>query len=158
MVMIIRRVMSFDKIDLSWGAVIGVLVAFFAPVVGFLVFTLALVVCDTVTGIMAARKRKEKINSRGLRRTTEKFVVYALAIGLAHGFIETFEVPLLPLTYIVSGWIALHELKSNFENIQEVSGLDLWSKIKDVLPKFGKKNEKDPTGPSSIDGGGEVRN
>lgn len=137
-VMEVTTVKAFVVLLVSW---VG---AFIAPVQGFLIFTLCLVICDTYTGIRAAKKRGEKIRSRGLRRTTEKFVMYMIAIMLAEGATKVFNIPVqyFPITYIVSAWIAYHELKSNYENISEVTGVDLWEKVKGALSQFFNSKSK----------------
>ncbi len=136
--------MSFISIKTLLGIALGWVVSFLAPIYGFLIITFCLVMCDAYTGIKAAKKRGEEIMSKGLRRTTEKFVLYAIAILLARGIVIAFEIPAqyFPLVYIVSGWIAYHELKSNYENISEVTGVDLWTRIKQQLHSFLKPKEK----------------
>ena len=46
--------------------------AIFAPIQGLLGATAFMVISDLVTGVMAAKKRGEKITSSGLRRTDRK--------------------------------------------------------------------------------------
>lgn len=109
------------------------LLAFVLPSASFLIFTTVLVFADLLTGTMAAKHRGEVIHSRGLRRSIVKIVLYFLAILLSEGFEQVFKLP-IDISYMVAGLIAITEFKSNLENVGEVTGIDIWSKIADKLP------------------------
>jgi len=130
----------FFKMDAAtavMGFILGAFMSFIAPVQTFLVMAFALIVCDLITGTMAARHRKEKIHSKGLGRSIDKMVLYFIAIALAELFRVTFLqmsfVDNFPIVYIVSITISIRELKSNFENIEAVTGTNLWTNIKDKI-------------------------
>ena len=72
----------------------GFIASFFIPIKGFLLFTVFVVFADTITGIKAAKKEGQKINSKGLYRTTEKIVVYFVAILIFEGAKNTFSIPI----------------------------------------------------------------
>lgn len=61
------------------------------PLLVFLIANLLLV--DLVTGVAAARKRKEKLHSKGLRRTGWKTIEYSaigfVGVSLANGFADS---------------------------------------------------------------------
>ena len=60
--------------------------------------------------------------------TVSKLLLYNLAI--LSGFIcETYLISYIPFTKIISGFIALTELKSISENVTAVTGIDYWKKI-----------------------------
>tara|TARA_R100001377_G_scaffold85295_1_gene71354 strand:- start:31149 stop:31481 length:333 start_codon:yes stop_codon:yes gene_type:complete len=103
------------------------------PVASFLFFTVVLVVCDLGTGVMAAKKRKEVVHSKGIRRTVDKMIVYFIAILLSQGLMKVFEIPILNLTYTVSLIIAIAEFKSVIENVETIADLKIWSFIKEKL-------------------------
>jgi uncharacterized membrane protein len=63
----------------------GFIFSFFFPIKHFLLFTIGVVIADTVTGINAAKKEGKAITSKGLYRTTEKIVVYFTSILIFHG-------------------------------------------------------------------------
>lgn len=86
--------------------------------VGFLIFT------DTVTGILAAKKREEKLTSSGFRRVVTKMLTYQLAV-LSGFFVETYIGVGFPVTKAVAGAIALSELSSVMENLQTVTGIKI---------------------------------
>lgn len=104
--------------------------------VGFLIFT------DTVTGIMAARKRGEKLSSSGFRRVVAKMLTYQLAV-LSGFFVETYIGVGFSVTKAVAGAIAISELSSMMENIQVITGtkIDLSSMptLKKLLEALLKK-------------------
>jgi hypothetical protein len=82
---------------------------------GFLVLT------DFATGMLAAKKRGEVISSRKMRPTITKGIGYMAAILVAHTFEKSF-MPDLNCLKIVSGLIALIELKSLDENLKDLTG------------------------------------
>lgn len=121
-----------------WGgyfaAILGWLTSFVLPIKDFLVLTTALVILDLITGVVAAKKRGEKIRSRALMRTTVKLLLYYCAILATHGVQEVFAEP-IPLTYITAFTIAMTELKSLLENVDAGTGSRLTQMIVDKLTK-----------------------
>lgn len=115
------------------------LLAVFAPVKAVLLVTGFVIFVDLVTGIMAARKRKEKISSAALRRTISKMVIYQTAI-LTGFLIETYLTgDLAPITKIVASIIGVTEGISIFENLNTLSDNKLFNEI---LKKLGSKNDE----------------
>jgi len=106
----------------------GVLFSFFLPIKHFLIFTIFVVFADTVTGILAAKKRKEPITSKGLYRTSQKIVVYYVGIMIFEGARNTFSLP-LNITYMVAFTIATTELYSIAENIKSMTGVNIGTLI-----------------------------
>jgi uncharacterized membrane protein len=102
----------------------GWLASFFIPIKGFLLFTIGVTFADMITGIMAAKKEEKIINSKGLYRTTEKIVVYFVAILIFEGAKNTFSIP-FPITYLVASMIAGTELFSVAENVKRITGVNL---------------------------------
>lgn len=118
------------------------------PVQHFLVFTIILVLCDFITGVTAARHRKEQLRSRGFMRSVVKIMMYCMTILLCHGMDLVFFAPnnlSFGLVKIAAGLIALTEFKSNLENVWVVTGVDFWARIAEVIPAFFKlPKSKDP--------------
>ena len=106
----------------------GFIASFFIPIQGFLLFTVAVVFADTITGIKAAKKEGQKISNKGLYRTTEKIVVYFVAILIFEGAKNTFSIP-FPITYMVAMMISATELFSVAENIKRITGVELGTLI-----------------------------
>lgn len=115
----------------------GAISSFVVPTSPFLIFTIVLVFCDLYTGTRAARKRNEVIHSRGLRRTIDKIVLYFIAILLTEGMKKVFNLDFgkFDITYLTAFAIALTEFKSNIENIQVVTGVNIWEKISSAFSK-----------------------
>jgi len=116
------------------AASIGWLLSFMAPLWPFLLLIFGLTMGDLYSGVEAAKKRGEVINSRGFRRTVEKLVLYTSAIMLCEGM-RTVFFPSINITYISAFTICLTELKSNFENIYAVTGVDVWSQIMNAIKR-----------------------
>jgi hypothetical protein len=106
----------------------GFIFSFFVPIKGFLLFTVAVVFADTITGIKAAKKEGQRISSKGLYRTTEKIVVYFVAILIFEGAKNTFNIP-FPITYAVAMMISGTELFSVAENIKRITSVELGTLI-----------------------------
>lgn len=99
-----------------------------APIQKALLTALALVFLDLITGLLAARKQKIPITSFGLRRTVAKLLAYETAIVIAFA-VETNLAAGIPFAHIVGGFIGVTELKSVYENIQILTGVDLTSLV-----------------------------
>lgn len=124
------------------GFVVGLILEFLAPVWMFIMLMLVLVLSDTLTGVKAAKMRGDRITSKGLRRTSAKFIYYSLAIFLARGMewvflsdiqILAYHVDKINVTYGVAFFLASIELKSNYENISSILGIELWEAVKDYF-------------------------
>ena len=114
--------LGYEKI--VYAICCGWIASFFIPIKGFLLFVIAVTFADMVTGIKAARKEGQKINSRGLYRTSEKIAVYFVGIMIFEGAKNTFSLP-VPITYMVAFLIATVELYSISENIKRITGVNL---------------------------------
>ena len=115
-----KRVTVESTIKYLGAALLGII----APVqavmltVGFLIFV------DTLTGIMAAKKRGENLSSSGFRRVVNKMLTYQLAV-LSGFFVETYIGVGFPITKAVAGAIAISELSSVMENVQAITGVNI---------------------------------
>ena len=117
------------------------IVAIFAPIKAMLIGTGALIFADLVLGIWAAIKRKEPITSSGFRRTITKIFVYEIAIML--GYIsEHYVSDMVPIVKLIGSVVALVEVKSILENLDDISGKPLLKTVIDKLNSTnGNKNE-----------------
>ena len=118
--------LGYEKI--AYAICCGWIASFFIPIKGFLIFTIFVVFADMGTGIIAAKKEGQKINSRGLYRTMEKIVVYFCAILIFEGARNTFSLP-FNITYMTAFLIAAVELTSISENIKRITGVNLTTLI-----------------------------
>jgi uncharacterized membrane protein len=125
---VIYNIFKLGYDGIAYSICCGVLFSFFLPIKHFLIFTIFVVFADTVTGIMAARKRGEPITSKGLYRTSQKVVTYFCGIMIFHGASITFQLP-SQIVYSVSFLIAFTELYSISENIKVITGVNLKTTI-----------------------------
>ena len=121
---VIYNILKIGYEGIAYSICCGVLFSFFLPIKHFLIFTIFVVFADTVTGIIAAKKRGEKITSKGLYRTSQKVVVYFCGIMIFHGASVTFGLP-SQIVYSVSFLIAFTELYSVSENIKSITGVNI---------------------------------
>jgi uncharacterized membrane protein len=121
---IIYNIFKLGYDGIIYSICCGVLFSFFFPIKHFLIFTIFVVFADTVTGIMAAKKRNEPITSKGLYRTSQKVVVYFVGIMIFHGASVTFGLP-SQIVYSVSFLISFTELYSISENIKSITGVNI---------------------------------
>lgn len=115
------------------------IVAALAPIQAIIISVGLLIMADMITGILAARKRGEKISSAAMRRTVSKMLIYELAV--VSGFLLEHYIMggLVPISKVVASVIGMVEFKSMLENINKITGLDLMSEI---LKKIGSKNDE----------------
>lgn len=125
---------------LTWlkGTAIATL-AIFAPVRSILLSVLVLVILDSVTGVLAARKRGDKITSAGLRRTVSKLLAFEIVLIVGHLF-ETYLVKDLgfPVVGLLAAAIGFVEAKSCLENADTVAGTSIF---RSIIQKLGSKND-----------------
>jgi len=125
---IIYNILKMGYDGVLFSICCGVLFSFFLPIKHFLIFTIFVVFADTVTGILAAKKRKEPITSKGLYRTSQKILTYFCGIMIFHGASITFGLP-SQIVYSVSFLISFTELYSISENIKSITGVNLATTI-----------------------------
>jgi uncharacterized membrane protein len=121
---IIYNIFKLGYDGIAYSICCGVLFSFLLPIKHFLIFTIFVVFSDTVTGIIAAKKRNEAITSKGLYRTSQKVVVYFVGIMIFHGASVTFGLP-SQIVYSVSFLISFTELYSISENIKSITGVNI---------------------------------
>ena len=113
--------------------------AVFAPIKAVLLVTGVLIFADLITGVMAAKKKGQAINSAGLRRTVTKLAIYNTAIMI--GFlVETYMLEgFIPISKIASGLIGVVESASLYENLNVLHGDDIF---KSLIKQLGSVNDK----------------
>lgn len=115
----------------QWLISIGLsLLAVLAPIKALLIAVGFLIFADTVSGILAARKRGEKISSAKLRGVVTKAFVYQICV--ISGFImEKYIIDdVLPVSKIIAGAIAAVEFRSLLENSECILGYEVFEEIK----------------------------
>lgn len=117
--------------------------AYFSDIKNLFHAVLFFMAIDWLTGVYASYKLREKgkswFTSFKMRRTIEKFVFYMLAIAVAYVFRQEFFEDLM-LGKIVAGYIALTEMKSIYENISRIMGVNVFNEIWIVIKnQFNRK-------------------
>lgn len=115
------------------------LLAVFAPAKSMILSSMALVLIDLVTGLLAAKKQGIPITSAGLQRTIVKLAVYEVAIMLAF-LVQHYMMAEIPVANIASSFVGITELKSCFENLDVISGGSL---LKSLISRLGSNNQLD---------------
>lgn len=124
---------------------LGILsLAFVAPIQSMLLSVLFLVFVDTVTGVWAAIKEDHTVSSEKFSRAIPKLFIYILTLLIAvvaHDYL-LFGVDFLPIDKFAAGFIGVTELKSTFENMNRISGNNLFAALINKLVKDTKANTK----------------
>lgn len=119
---------------------VALVAAVFAPIATVILAVLFLIFVDLVTGILASLKEKQRITSSAMSRTIAKTFVYCTTIIVTHVvhkyLLAGFD---FPIESIVSGFIALTEMKSILENLNRVSN---HSVLKDLILIFSNERER----------------
>jgi phage-related holin len=114
------------------------MLAFLLPVKPLLIGAMVMTAIDLVTGLMAARKRGERISSGGLVRTVTKSLVYSCAIIAGFTVEKLMLDSIMPVAKFVAGAIGIFEMKSVLENVSTVLGVPIF---KALMDKLGSKND-----------------
>lgn len=123
--------------------ILGIIISFLTPIIPLLLIVGMSIFFDTITGVLKAKKKKEKVTSRKLSQIISKMVLYQSAVILFYG-IEKYmlsdiigmftSVPLL-LTKLVSVTLTFIEIKSISENLKAGWNFDLWSRCKGFIAR-----------------------
>ncbi len=103
----------------------SMLILVLAPIHSVLIAVGVLIVLDMITGLLAARKRGEKITSANLKKTVTKAFLYQSSVVVAF-LMEQLLLDGIPVVKVVAGIIALTEGKSFFENVHAITGTNFW--------------------------------
>lgn len=128
---------------------IKIIIVFLTPIVPLLLIVGGMILIDTVTGLLKARKRKEKITSHKLGRVISKMLLYQLGIitffllekYLLGEFIASFTSISFFLTKIVAVFFAGIELISINENLNDGFGINLFKQFKQMLLRVKEVKE-----------------
>jgi predicted transcriptional regulator len=118
------------------------ILAIFSPLKPAILTVGVLVLSDMVTGIIAAKKRKEQITSAGLRRTLAKLIIFECALLLGYLTEMYLTGNLIPVSKIVAAFIGMVEYKSMLENLNEINGESIFTSLINKLGKDEDENIK----------------
>ncbi len=114
------------------------LIALFAPAKDLFVATSLLIVADLILGVLAARKKGEKITSAGIRRSASKLLIYNIAIGSSFLVEKHMMGDAIALSKIAATILGITELKSVLEKFDIIHGSPLMG---DLIKKLGSIND-----------------
>ena len=100
-------------------------VVYFQPTFKFIFLVGFFVVMDTITGLAGAYKKEEPITSKKFRSIFPKFIVYGVAVLVAH-VIQNQFFPDFPAMKIIASFVGYSELVSIDENIQKITGVSVF--------------------------------
>jgi phage-related holin len=114
--------------------------AFLAPIKSAILAVYFLIFIDLITGLWASIKEKQPITSSGLSRTIGKILIYSTTIVVAFVVHQHLLIGFdLPLEALVSGFIAITETKSIFENLNRISKNDV---MRDLILLLSNERQK----------------
>jgi len=121
-------------------SVILLLASFLAPIATVIFAVMFLIFVDLITGILASIKEKQTITSSAMSRTIAKTFVYCTTIIVMYVVHKYLLVGFdFPVESIVSGFIALTEMKSILENMNRLSNQSV---LKDLILIFSNERER----------------
>ena len=132
-----------NQIMLLLKMVLVSLIAFITPIQCLIVGIGALIAFDTVTGVYKAYKTGVKITSVRFGHIISKLLLYNIAVISGYILQLMIGLDIVPLAKIISVAISLTELKSIAENVNAVTGIDIWIVVKDYLKRNGDDVTKD---------------
>lgn len=130
---VIEKLINIPALKVAAMSLFGLASSFFAPIWPFVLGSFLLVQIDYFIGVKAAKKRGEKITSKGMRRSIDKILIYMLFIIAAHVIDVLFKVPFSPLSYISALAVARVEFFSIDENVNQLTGVSVWKHVKGVF-------------------------
>lgn len=93
-----------------------------------------LVAVNVMTGIWKAKHQGDGVHVIGLINALMRLIAYQVAITVTY-VAEVIFFNGLPLTQVVAGIMAAKQLQSSLDNLHTVTGLDLWTNIKELFKK-----------------------
>ena len=115
--------------------------AFLMPIKGLIFIVVLFIILDTISGIWAAKKRKEKITSHKISRVISKIALYCTALAslftldylLIGEIIGSFISIQFFLTKMVAVFFVGVEVMSINENIKSILGVNLFGMLRKLL-------------------------
>ncbi len=109
-----------------------------APLSGVMAVVVLLIVVDFITGSYASYVKKLPIEANKIRNTISKFFIYILVIVCAY-FLEKEIVSEIPFLKVISGFIAIAEMKSILENYNKIYGINPFKALINMFKATGLK-------------------
>jgi hypothetical protein len=131
---------DFVSMAAGWGMRLALWTwLFIQPAREAMIFLVAIILIDCVTGVWASLKRGDKVTVSYLMRSTvtSKILPYWVAIIATH-LVEQKFLPDVPLMKSTAAFLAVAELGSTLSNLGAITGLKIWDAIKNLLQPAAK--------------------
>lgn len=122
-----------QKTAWATSTVLGLLVAFFLPIEQYIFCAFLACFADAVCGIAAAAKRGEGFESKKIRESLIKLLLYVTVTSAFYHISHQLSFP-INITYFVVSMISIAELMSILRNVGEYTGFDYESKVREKFP------------------------
>jgi phage-related holin len=120
---------------------ITMVIAYLSPLKGFAIALILAVIIDFISGIWAAKKRGEKVNSHVMRNSVTKLLCYSLTIIFCWVIQkEVFIFEWAKIVNLATALIVLSELKSILENFGHITGNKVFNNIFKTIYNMFRKN------------------
>ncbi|WP_046755246.1 phage holin family protein [Kordia jejudonensis] len=110
------------------------LLALLSPMVTIMLTIIFLIIVDFITGAYASFKNNIPISSKRIGNTISKFFIYNLVI-LSAFLLEKYIVNEIPFQRIITGFIAIAEVKSILENFNKIYGINPFKALINLIKK-----------------------
>lgn len=139
----------YDLIKTEIGVLLNVIGAFLLPIKPLIVLMVMMIVIDTITGLIKAKKLKEKITSRKLSAVVSKIIlyctgiiaIYALDRYLLGEFVNGFTNIKLFLTKVMTIFFVGIEVLSVNENVTATFKINLFDTFKKMVFRIKEVKE-----------------
>ncbi len=112
------------------------LLTLISPMTTIMFTIIFLIIVDFITGAYASFKNNIPISSERIGNTISKFFIYNLVV-LSAFLLEKYIVNEIPFQRIITGFIAIAEVKSILENFNKIYGIDLFKALVTLLKSGG---------------------
>jgi len=118
------------------------ILALIAPIKTVMLTIGFLIIADFITGAYAAFKNNIPIQSKRIGHTVSKFFIYNLVV-LSAFLLEKYIVNEIPFQKIITGFIAIAEIKSILENFDKIYGVNPFKALINIMKKSELKDAID---------------
>ena len=115
------------------------LLTLISPMTTIMFTIIFLIIVDFITGAYASIKNNIPISSERIGNTISKFFIYNLVI-LSAFLLEKYIVNEIPFQRIITGFIAIAEVKSILENFNKIYGINPFKALINLIKKKSLKD------------------
>lgn len=118
------------------------LLTLISPMTTIMFTIIFLIIVDFITGAYASYKNNISISSERIGNTISKFFIYNLVIFSGY-LLEKYIVNEIPFQRIITGFIAIAEVKSILENFNKIYGINPFKALLNLIKKKSLKDLED---------------